>query len=496
MILRPRGRPLRYVQLLTRKGVGGPAAGRLASRRGIAARVRALGGLLAPSAGRCYARTMFLRVAHVSRAGAALLAAVIGLAVAVPAAAQNDDVLVKLVVVSRHGVRTPLTPPGELALWAAQAWPPGSEPPGALTPRGAQLASLMGRWYRDYAGLLGALPAAGCPEPAAVYAYADVTGRTQATARALLDGFAANCNLPFRTRGAVAVDPTFHPVEAGVCPLDPMQAQTRVLERVGGDLNRVTRDQKPQFAALQTMLDCCRPALCAAFGRGSACTLPDLPTAMTISPAGGLSVQGALPIAAATSETLLLEYLDGVPAGDVAWGRATPDRMRDALRLHSEYFDLTQRTPYLARRAGSALLNKVGAAVTSARALGFGPVDPAVREAKVVLYVGHDTNLWNLASLLDVSWLQPGWQRNQTPPAGALVFEVREGADRKQRVFASYVAATMEQMRNATVLTLDAPPVRTPLRLAGCSSSAPGYPCALDEFAVALRNALDRDCLE
>ena len=40
--------------------------------------------------------------------------------------------------------------------------------------------------------------------------------------------------------------------------------------------------------------------------------------------------------------------------------------MREALRLHSDYFDLTQRTPYLARRAGSALLYKVGAAVTSA----------------------------------------------------------------------------------------------------------------------------------
>lgn len=439
---------------------------------------------------------MFPRPARAGRAGAWLLAAALALAAPMPAAAQGEDVLVKLVVVSRHGVRTPLTPPAELAQWSAQAWPPGSEPPGALTARGAQLATLMGRWYRDYAGLLGALPAAGCPVPAAVYAYADVTPRTEATARALLDGFAAGCNLPFRTRTAPGVDPLFHPVEAGVCPLDPMQAQTRVLERVGGDLNRVTRDQKPQFTALQGMLDCCQPALCAAFGRGAACTLPDLPTAMTISPAGGLSVLGALPIAAATSETLLLEYLDGAPLGDVAWGRASPDRMREALRLHSAYFDLTQRTPYLARRAGSALLAKVAAAVTSARALGFGPIDAAVREAKVVLYVGHDTNLWNLASLLDVSWLQPGWQRNQTPPAGALLFEVREGADRKQRVFVSYVAQSMEQMRNATVLTLEAPPVRTPLRLAGCSSSAPGYPCAIEEFAVALRNAFDRDCLE
>ena len=36
----------------------------------------------------------------------------------------------------------------------------------------------------------------------------------------------------------------FHPLEAGVCKLDPMTAQTRVLERVAGDLE--SRDARPQ----------------------------------------------------------------------------------------------------------------------------------------------------------------------------------------------------------------------------------------------------------
>ena len=84
-----------------------------------------------------------------------------------------------------------------------------------------------------------------------------------------------------RTRGDVTVDPLFHPLEAGVCKLDPMTAQKSVLERVGGDLNRVTRDRKASFDALQAALGCCKPALCTAFGRGELCKLPDLPTAMT-----------------------------------------------------------------------------------------------------------------------------------------------------------------------------------------------------------------------
>ncbi len=98
--------------------------------------------------------------------------------------------------------------------------------------------------------------------------------------------------------------------------------------------------------------------------------------------------------------------------------------------------------------------------------------------------------------MMDVSWLQPGYQRNQTPPAGALTFEVRETQDKKLRVYTSYVAQSLEQMRNASAVTMEAPPARTALRLPGCSTTAPGFPCTIEEFAIAIRNTLDRDCVD
>lgn len=410
---------------------------------------------------------------------------------------QGEEVLQKLVIVSRHGVRTPTASPVQLANWASDPWPAWGQPPASLTPRGAQLATLMGRYYRDYLGLGGALPVAGCPAPGTAFVYADTPERTQATARAIVEGFAADCGIEVRTRTGAPVDPLFHPLTGGVCKLDPMIAQTRVLERTGGDLNRTARDLKTSFTALQSVLGCCKPALCTAFGRGEKCELADLPTALIAQPDGsGISLIGALAIASTTSELLLLEYANNMPAADVGWGRATPATIRDTLRLHTEEYDLMQRTPYLARRMGSALLSKIAAAVTSARALGFGPVDPAVRDARFVAYVGHDTNLWNLAGILNVSWAQPGYQRNQTPPAGALTFEVRETQDKKLVVYTAYVAQSMEQMRSATPLTKESLPARTPLKLQGCSSDKPGFPCPIEEFAVAVRNAIDRDCVE
>jgi 4-phytase/acid phosphatase len=410
---------------------------------------------------------------------------------------QPEETLQKVVIVSRHGVRAPIVSLVERSAWASDPWPAWNEPDGDLTARGALLAVQMGRYYRQYLNQQAATPAEGCPALGSAFVYADTPERTKRTAQALVEGLAgANCGIAVRTRGDVKVDALFHPLEAGVCKLDPLTAQARVIERVAGNLNNATRDFKSQFDTLQTALGCCKPTLCTAFGKGEKCTLSELPTAMSPRVDGsGIDLLGALAIGSSAAELLLLEYADGRP--DVAWGRATSVQMLQAFRVHTEAYDLMQRTPYLARKRGSALLWRVAQVVTSARSLGFGLADPAARDAKFVAYVGHDTNIFNLAGMLDTSWLQPGYQRNQTPPTGALMFEVKEGTDKKLRVYASYVAQSLEQMRTLAPLTLEAPPVKTPLRLPGCSASTPGgMACTLEEFAVAVRNVVDRECVE
>jgi 4-phytase/acid phosphatase len=402
-----------------------------------------------------------------------------------------------VVIVSRHGVRTPMISPAELDSWSSRPWPAWNEPAGNLTARGAQLAKLLGQYHRAYFAAEQMLPEQGCPPRGSVYVYADLDERTKSTAQALIDGLAPGCGIAYRSKPDATIDGLFHPVAAGVCRLDAMVAQTSILQRVAGDLNSVPPDFKAPFDALQVGMDCCKPALCVAFGKPEGCKLADLPTTLSPLPNGkGIELLGALNIASAATEIFLLEYAEGVDANQVAWGRLNPTQMLQTFRLYTEAFDLMERTPYLARRQGSALLMRAAAAVTGGHSSGLGATDNAVRDAKFIAYVGHDTNIANLASIMDVTWTQPGYQRNQTPPAGALVFEVRLGSDKKQRVYTSYLAQSLEQMRRVTPLTLEAPPLKTPLRLRGCNANTPGFPCLIDEFSVAIRNALDRDCVE
>ena len=110
------------------------------------------------------------------------------------------------------------------------------------------------------------------------------------------------------------------------------------------------------------------------------------------------------------------------------------------------------------------------------------------------MFVGHDTNIANLSGMLDATWLLPGYEANETPPTGALVFEVRaSGAG--PLVYLSYVAQTPDQMRNVTHLTLAAPPLRQPIRIAACSSDAAGFPCTLESFGKAVAAALEPECI-
>ena len=105
---------------------------------------------------------------------------------------------------SRHGVRAPIPGAAELANWAAQPWPTWNEPPAELTPRGAQLATLLGRYYRQYLGEQSVVMAAGCPARESVYVYADTMHRTKATAQALKENLRPTSSANTTPRPAAA----------------------------------------------------------------------------------------------------------------------------------------------------------------------------------------------------------------------------------------------------------------------------------------------------
>lgn len=107
----------------------------------------------------------------------------------------------------------------------------------------------------------------------------------------------------------------------------------------------------------------------------------------------------------------------------------------------------------------------------------------------MLLLVGHDTNISTLAGALGLTWIIDS-RRDDSPPGGALVFELwRSCATGEYSVRAYYTAQTLEQLRNTVTLSLDNPPPRAPVFIPGCSRQ--DYSCSWQNFAAAMRQAID-----
>jgi 4-phytase/acid phosphatase len=186
----------------------------------------------------------------------------------------------------------------------------------------------------------------------------------------------------------------------------------------------------------------------------------------------------------------------------VAWNRAArPDQINALLRLHRLYFNLLQRPPYLARRQGSALVLQVLETLRQAAEGTSAPLRPVPHDARLVIYVGHDTNLANIGGMLGVDWTFASGLEDRTPPAGAMAFELlREAATGHRFVRMTYHNQTLEQMRHATPLSPPAPQDAAGVNRPDVATIQPGCAnirdgmCPWSDFVGWMRGALDPQC--
>jgi 4-phytase/acid phosphatase len=209
-----------------------------------------------------------------------------------------------------------------------------------------------------------------------------------------------------------------------------------------------------------------------------------------------VNFDGSISVASTLAEIFILEYAENFPMKDVGWGRLTRDRISRISQLHTTDFDIKDRTLYLAEVQGSNLAQHILNTVVQAGSgtLVLGAIGPP--SDRLVILVGHDNNLASIAGLLNLSWMLPGFQLNDTPPGGAMVIELRKpinvfrADDYFVRVY--YVSQTLDQMREATPLTLLHPPVVSPIFIPGGSSCNGGYEIPLSVFKTLVQLAIDR----
>ena len=406
-----------------------------------------------------------------------------------PTSNKRDEELRFVVYLSRHGVRSPTGSSAQYNLYSSAPWPKWSVPPGYLTAHGYQLMQIVGAWDRQQLSGEGLLSATGCEDAAHVTFYADSDQRTRETGKALAAGLFPGCPPTVKGLPEGTHDVLFHPLGANHGALDPALAVAAIAGRIGGDPNNPTEAYRAQLTELDRILGHCGNDVASADKQQAPManrqSILDIPSWLTSASQDHLGeLRGPLSTASTLTENLLLEYTEGMDAINVGWGCVNGANLRSLLDLHTAASEISQRPEPIARVQASNLLQQVSlslsqAATGKSQAGAIGRVDD-----RALFLIGHDTNIASIAGLLDLNWIADG-RRNDTPPGGALVFELWQSAAGDDSVRLYYTTQTLEQMRSATVLSKQNPPVRVPVFIPSCSRA--DFSCSLPDFEQALR---------
>jgi 4-phytase/acid phosphatase len=419
----------------------------------------------------------------------------VSLLLATPVLSQTPQ-LRMVVILTRHGVRSPLAT-STSSPYAKQEWPSLSDwhvaCPGDLTPRGRELVKQMGIFYHAYYADKGLLPPVNqCPS-SQVYIWSDNEERTLGTAQALADGMSqgvAGCSIPvnslrYSPPSQCKVDnPTdyfFHPLSDGVLKghVDPAQL-TAIAGKINQEVPQLLVTYHGPLQAMQDTLRCCNVNEKECNGV-SPCTLLNL-NDQAIASGTSISWSGMFSVSSTAAENFLLEYGNGMPCNLNGWGLVNynspectgAEPFRQMEELHTLYFDKMRHNGYMAQIQGSNLANQI------LQRLQQGGPEP------FVIYSGHDTDVASVAGLLNLDWSLPDLPNNDTPPAGALIFELWGGATPQTELVRLYYAhQTLSQLRTLAPLSLQNQPNVVELKLPSCAQ-----PCPFAQFQTIMNGAI------
>ena len=381
-----------------------------------------------------------------------------------PPATASELRLERVVMLMRHGIRPPTKLQPVPVEYSPRPWPRWKAGPGLLTEHGAKGVALLGQWDRADLGQRGLLAASGCPAPGEVSIQASKVPRAISTAEAWAASFAPGCGLLVTHSAKDQPDSLFHPLAAQPGAFDGSAALKDALKAgtPSDEANRLTS----QLRELEVVLGCEMPT----------CDLERQASALVARPHDRPALKGPLNVAATASESFLLEYVENKPMSEVGWGLADRTTIERLLVFTAVKFRFQDRPLYIARTAAGPLATAMMGALAAPRA------------ARVSLFAGHDTNIADLAGLLDLHWRVPGYPRDTVPPGSALGFELLSGANQERFVRAFYRSQDMDQLRNLEPLTGTSAPHRFYIDIPGCGRAMEPRGCKLEAF-TALVNA-------
>ncbi|PYD78048.1 histidine-type phosphatase [Komagataeibacter sucrofermentans] len=307
----------------------------------------------------------------------------------------SSPVLERVVLIARHGIRSPTHPIAELDARTHRQWQAWPVAPGELTEHGQRDLSLMGMALGQYYREAGVLPAQGC-RAGELAVWSDAADRrTLQTGDIMGHAMIPGCPVTPGSLPPGVHDPVFNDL--------PGQASSTLRQAIMTDLSTaLARDRNtrpPSVRLAQEMAQAIiQPAGCTS---GLPCyTAPDRAVWSNNAP----HLSGGLSQSAEVAENMLLEYAQGMPCAHIGWGHPAMRHAIDTLQpAHTYASQLLRRLPAVAFPRGHILAGMIMDLVTG-KAVREPNGDMIAATTPVILFAGHDSTLDMLAAIFGLNW--------------------------------------------------------------------------------------------
>ncbi|WP_374255683.1 bifunctional glucose-1-phosphatase/inositol phosphatase [Yokenella regensburgei] len=382
--------------------------------------------------------------------------------------------LQQVLMMSRHNLRAPLANNGSvLEQSTPNQWPEWDVPGGQLTTKGGVLEVYMGHYLREWLAAQGMVTTGECPPASDVYVYANSLQRTVATAQFFTTGAFPGCDVPVHHQEKMGtMDPTFNPVITN----DTAAFRETAVKAMENERQKM--HLADSYKLLEQMTRFSDSPSCK---EKKVCSLADGKDTFSADYQKEPGVDGPLKVGNSLVDAFTLQYYEGFPQDKVAWGEIKSEKQWRVLsELKNGYQDSLFTSPEVARNVAAPLVKYIDNVL----------VGDAGKSAKITVLVGHDSNIASLLRALDFNDYQLPNQYERTPIGGKILFQRWHDSNANRDLMKiEYVYQSTNQLRNADVLSLQAPPQRVTLSLKGCPVDANGF-CPMDKFNEVMAQSL------
>ncbi len=402
------------------------------------------------------------------------------------AAAPGDSyTLDRVVVLSRHNIRSPLSGSGSvLGDITPHEWFHWTSKPSELSLRGGVLETQMGQYFRQWLEKEGLFPENYRPEDGAVRFYANSKQRTLATARYFSAGLLPVAVVPIESHSEYdTMDPVFNPALTFLTE-DYRKAVTDQIAEKGG-IAGMKGIHAGLMDAISLLMDVTDMEKSEAYQSGSCGDLMEDETEIILEEGKEAAMKGPIKTATSVADALTLQFYEVPDDYEAAFGHDLT--IEDWRKLHTivdTYTDMLFGTPLIAYNAANPLLKEIRSEL-------------ACDGRKFTFLCGHDSNLASVLSALRVEEYElPDAVEQHTPIGGKVVFSRYLDKDGEAFWTAELIYQSTDQLRGCIQLTLENPPARYALSFEGIEENEDGMIKEADLFALMDRAIGEYDVLK